>query len=75
VNGARKQRWTRKLTVFLLHGRKLVEYQQELEAKVEERTKDLLEKEQSLGQNQELHKTNAELDRFVYSTRMICVRR
>jgi light-regulated signal transduction histidine kinase (bacteriophytochrome) len=29
----------------------------------------LLEKEQSLeSQNQELHKTNAELDRFVYST-------
>jgi C4-dicarboxylate-specific signal transduction histidine kinase len=41
----------------------------ELEAKVEERTKDLLEKEQSLEtQNQELHKTNSELDRFVYST-------
>jgi light-regulated signal transduction histidine kinase (bacteriophytochrome) len=32
-------------------------------------TKDLLEKEQSLEtQNQELHKTNSELDRFVYST-------
>jgi K+-sensing histidine kinase KdpD len=46
---------------------KLVEYQQGLEAIVEERTKDLLEKEQSLeSQNQELHKT--ELDRFVYST-------
>jgi light-regulated signal transduction histidine kinase (bacteriophytochrome) len=33
----------------------------------------LLEKEQSLEtQNQELHKTNSELDRFVYSARLAC---
>jgi light-regulated signal transduction histidine kinase (bacteriophytochrome) len=44
-----------------------VEHQQELEA-VEERTKDLLEKNSLETQNQELHKTNSELDRFVYST-------
>jgi PAS domain S-box-containing protein len=47
---------------------KLIEYQQKLEIKVEERTKDLVHKEQRLEmQNRELHKTNSELDRFVYS--------
>jgi PAS domain S-box-containing protein len=48
---------------------KLVQQQLELELKVEERTKDLVDKEQRLEiQNEELHKTNSELDRFVYST-------
>jgi C4-dicarboxylate-specific signal transduction histidine kinase len=50
---------------------KLVEYQ-ELEAKVEERTKDLLEKEQSLEtQNQELHKPSLTVS--FTAPRMICL--
>jgi PAS domain S-box-containing protein len=48
---------------------KLVEYQHQLEIKVEERTKDLVDRERMLEmQNKELNKTNSELDRFVYST-------
>jgi hypothetical protein len=48
-------------------GRKISRVSTGLEAKVEERTG--FRKEQSLEtQNQELHKTNSELDRFVYST-------
>lgn len=47
----------------------LIQYQQELEIKVEERTKDLVYKERNLEiQNRELIKINRELDRFVYST-------
>jgi signal transduction histidine kinase len=54
-------------TTELKGGRKLVEYQQE-ETKVEERTKDLLERNK-VSKHKIRNSTNQfELDRFVYST-------
>jgi hypothetical protein len=73
ANGAVRWFGTNTDTTEKRSGRKISRVSTGLEAKVEERTKDLLEKEQSLEtQNQELHKTNSELDRFVYS-RTTCV--